>query len=123
MLNQEIVSTVRGWPEPVDRLNIFESRTGLKRTSGDLPRHRDFRLFDSSSSLCGMKSGTILKTGLAGSALAGICCFTPVLVLLLGALGMTAALAWLDFVVLPALALFLGITGYALWRMKRERSS
>lgn len=66
-----------------------------------------------------MKDGTILKTGIVGSALAAICCFTPALGLLLGALGLSAWLGWLDYVLLPALALFLGITAYGLWRRQR----
>lgn len=62
-----------------------------------------------------MDNGRLLKTGLIGSAVAAVCCFTPVLVLLLGALGASALVGWLDYVLLPALAAFLSITGYALW--------
>jgi mercuric ion transport protein len=40
-------------------------------------------------------------------------------VLLLGALGLSAWLAWLDYVLLPALVLFLGLTAYALVRRRR----
>jgi mercuric ion transport protein len=43
-----------------------------------------------------------------------LCCFTPVLVLLLGALGLSAWAGWLDVVLLPLLAVFLAITVYAL---------
>ena len=46
--------------------------------------------------------------------------FTPILVLLLGAVGLSALVGWLDVVLLPALALFLGITAYALWRRHRS---
>jgi mercuric ion transport protein len=42
-----------------------------------------------------------------------VCCFTPALALLLGTVGLSAWLAWLDYVLLPALLLCLGITGYA----------
>jgi mercuric ion transport protein len=35
---------------------------------------------------------------------------------LLGAVGLSAWLAWLDYILLPALVLFLGITGYAVLR-------
>ena len=51
-----------------------------------------------------------------------LCCFTPLLVVLLGAVGLSAWLGWLDFVLLPALALFLCITAYALIRMKRQQT-
>ncbi|EKE67942.1 mercury resistance system transport protein MerF [Tistrella bauzanensis] len=66
-----------------------------------------------------MKDATILKTGIAGSVIAAICCFTPVLVILLGAAGLSAWLGWLDYVLLPALVFFLGITVYGLWRRQR----
>ena len=42
----------------------------------------------------------LLGTGIAGTAIAVVCCFTPALVILLGALGLSAWLAWLDFVLL-----------------------
>ncbi len=60
-----------------------------------------------------------LGTGIAGSAIAAICCFTPALVLLLGVLGLSAWLGWADYVLFPGLAFFLGLTGYALHRMRR----
>ena len=56
---------------------------------------------------------------MGGSLLAAICCFTPALVLLLSAVGLSAWLAWLDYVLLPALVLFLGITAYALVRSRK----
>jgi len=63
----------------------------------------------------------LLGTGIAGTAIAAVCCFTPALVVLLGALGLSAWLAWLDFVLLPALVLFAGLTVFALIRMRRQR--
>jgi mercuric ion transport protein len=63
-----------------------------------------------------MPNGTALKTGIIGSVVAAVCCFTPALALLLGAAGLAAWLAWLDYVLLPALVFFLGLTGYGLWR-------
>ena len=51
-----------------------------------------------------MEDGTILKTGMIGSVIAAICCFTPALVLLLGALGLSAWLGWLDYVLQPVYA-------------------
>jgi len=61
----------------------------------------------------------LLVTGLAGTVIAALCCFSPVLVILLGAVGLSAWLGWLDFVLLPALAFFLALTGFALWRRRR----
>jgi mercuric ion transport protein len=61
-----------------------------------------------------MNDRKLLRTGIIGSVIAAICCFTPALVVLLGALGLSAWLAWLDYVLLPTLVLFLGITAYVL---------
>lgn len=66
-----------------------------------------------------MKDVTITKTGVAGSVLVALCCFTPILVVLLGAVGLSAWLGWLDYVLFPALAIFLGIAGYGLWRRRQ----
>jgi mercuric ion transport protein len=66
-----------------------------------------------------MGDRTLLGVGLGGSALAAVCCFTPALVLLLGAVGLSAWLAWLDYLLLPVLVLFLGITAYALLRRRQ----
>lgn len=66
-----------------------------------------------------MTDKTLLKLGLVGTVVAAICCFTPVLVILLGTVGLSAWLGWLDIVLLPVLAIFLVITGYALWKRFR----
>ena len=66
-----------------------------------------------------MSDRKLLGVGLGGSALAAVCCFTPALVLLLGAVGLSAWLAWLDYVLLPGLVLFLAITAYALARRRK----
>lgn len=70
-----------------------------------------------------METGRLLKTGIIGSTVAALCCFTPLLVVLLGAVGLSAVVGWLDYVLLPALAGFLAITGYALWKRRHARSS
>ncbi len=67
-----------------------------------------------------MTNKKLLCTGAAGSVITAICCFTPVLVLLLGAVGLSAWLGWIDYVLFPALAAFLGITVYALWAGTRK---
>ncbi|RME66408.1 MAG: mercury resistance system transport protein MerF [Alphaproteobacteria bacterium] len=70
-----------------------------------------------------MKDRTILRTGIAGTVIAAICCFTPVLVIALGAVGLSAWLGWLDYVLLPALAVFIVLTVYGLWRRQRSRQA
>lgn len=68
-----------------------------------------------------MKERTILGTGIVGSVVTAVCCFTPALPLALGALGLSAWLVWADLVLLPALALFLALTAYGLWRYRRAQ--
>ncbi len=65
----------------------------------------------------------LLQIGVVGSIIAALCCFTPVLIILLGAIGLSSLTGYLDIVLLPALAVFLVITGYALWKRNRARSS
>lgn len=69
------------------------------------------------------KGKGLLLTGLIGSLLTVLCCFTPVLVLLLGALGLSALIGYLDLVLLPALAFFLLLTLYGFWRRGKESAS
>jgi len=69
-----------------------------------------------------MDNRNLLGTGIIGTAIAAVCCFTPALVVLLGALGLSAWLGWLDYVLLPALALFAGLTVYAFIRMRRQHT-
>ncbi len=68
-----------------------------------------------------MKSNGLLATGIIGTAITALCCFTPVFVVLLGAVGLSALTGYLDYVLLPALAIFVGLTVYAVWRKLGER--
>ena len=65
----------------------------------------------------------LLKIGIVGTIVAAICCFTPALVLLFGAIGLGAFVGWLDIVLLPLLILFILITGYALWKRRTTKSN
>ena len=67
-----------------------------------------------------MDNQTLLKTGIAGSVVAALCCATPILVILLGVVGLSAWAGWLDYVLIPALVVFIGITIYALRRRREE---
>lgn len=62
----------------------------------------------------------LIATGIVGTVIAALCCFTPVLVVLLGSVGLSAWLGWLDYVLLPALAFFVALTVYAVWRRQRR---
>jgi len=68
-----------------------------------------------------MNRRTLLKTGVIGMAISALCCFTPALVLLLGALGLAAWTGYLDHVLMPALLFFTGLTMYAAIRKPREK--
>lgn len=60
------------------------------------------------------KTTTLLKTGIIGTVIAALCCFTPILVILLGVIGMSSVIGYLDYVLLPVLGVFACITVYAL---------
>ena len=68
-----------------------------------------------------MNPKVLLKVGIVGTLVAALCCFTPVLVILLGVVGLSALTGYLDVVLFPALGVFIIITIYALWRQRRRR--
>ena len=59
-----------------------------------------------------------LYTAIIGTILVALCCFTPILVLVLGIIGFSALTPYLDFVLLPALALMivLSVISYRKWK-------
>ena len=63
-----------------------------------------------------MNDASLLKIGIIGTIIAALCCFTPVLVVLIGVVGLSALTGYLDYVLFPALIFFIGLTVYALWR-------
>ena len=70
-----------------------------------------------------MKTDNPLRTGIIGTAIVALCCFTPVLVILFGAVGLAALVGYLDYVLFPALAFFIALTIYALWRRQQTRGN
>lgn len=70
-----------------------------------------------------MSNNSILKVGITGTIIAALCCFTPILAVLFGLVGLSAIVGYLDYVLLPALAVFLLITIYALIRRARNANS
>ncbi|WP_114287406.1 mercury resistance system transport protein MerF [Candidatus Halocynthiibacter alkanivorans] len=67
-----------------------------------------------------MNDKKLLKTGLIGTAVMSVCCFTPLLVVMFGLAGLTAFVGYLDPVLLPALGVFILMTIVALIRRKRR---
>jgi len=68
-----------------------------------------------------MKKSTLLKTGIIGTAFAALCCFTPVLVILFAAVGLSAWVGHLDAVLMPALIFFVALTAYAYTRKEKGK--
>jgi purine-cytosine permease-like protein len=62
---------------------------------------------------------TLLLGSIIGTVIVALCCFTPVLVVLLGVVGLSALTGYLDYVLLPALAIFIGLTFYAIHRTRK----
>lgn len=60
-----------------------------------------------------------VRFGVIGTVVTALCCFTPLLVLLLTGVGTGWAIGYLDYVLLPALAFFAGLTVYAVWKRSR----
>lgn len=63
-----------------------------------------------------MNNDKLLRYGVVGAVVAMLGCFTPVLVVLLGAIGLSGAVGWLDYVLFPLLGLCIAIVVYAFWK-------
>jgi mercuric ion transport protein len=69
-----------------------------------------------------MRDRTLLTTGVLGAVVAVVCCATPLLAVVFGAVGLTAWLAKADYVLIPALILCFALIGLSFYRMRlRER--
>lgn len=60
-------------------------------------------------------SKSLLRTGIIGSVIAAICCFTPFLVAIFAGVGLSALVGWLDYALFPMLFASLSVIAYALW--------
>jgi mercuric ion transport protein len=69
-----------------------------------------------------MKNRNLIRFGIVGTTIAALCCFTPVLVILAGVVGLSALVGYFDYVLLPSLVFFIGLTGYALWRRNARQA-
>ena len=63
----------------------------------------------------------LMTAGIVGTMVAAICCFTPALVVVLAAVGLSAWLGWLDFVLLPVLGICVAVVIYA--ALSKSRAS
>lgn len=69
------------------------------------------------------RGNKFIGLGSVGAVVTALCCFTPVLVIALGAFGLSALVGWwLDLILFPALALFLVVLGYGI-HLRRRRAT
>ena len=66
-----------------------------------------------------MKPKTALMASLINTGIVALCCFTPVLVVLLGAIGLSALVGYLDYFLLPALGVMVALTILSYRRYRR----
>lgn len=62
-----------------------------------------------------MNDKKLLRNGIAGTVIAMLCCFTPLLVVILGFLGLSAIIGGLDYGLFPMMFASLGMISYALY--------
>ncbi len=64
----------------------------------------------------------LYRTGIIGAVVAAVCCFTPLLVIMVSGVGLAAVVGYLDYVLFPALGLFLALAVWG-WMQKRKCQS
>ena len=67
-----------------------------------------------------MPGSQIFRVGIIGTIVTAVCCFTPVLPFILGAIGISRFVSYLDMVLMPLLAIFAGI---AIFGFLKRRSA
>lgn len=66
-----------------------------------------------------MQKESLFKTGLWGTIVTAVCCFTPVLPWVLGLIGLAILIPYLDYVLFPLLFVFLALAFWG-WRHARR---
>jgi len=64
----------------------------------------------------------LLIAGGVGTGITALCCFTPILVVLMTGIGAAGTIAYLDYVLMPLLAFFLVLTGVGFFYAKKQKS-
>ncbi len=62
-----------------------------------------------------MNDRKMLRIGMGGAMITAVCCFTPLLVILVAGVGLSAIVGWLDYALFPLLFASLGLVAYALY--------
>lgn len=65
-----------------------------------------------------MRDRALITTGVVGGLIVAICCATPLLAIVFGAIGFTAWLAKADYILMPALIICLALVGFWLYRSR-----
>lgn len=60
--------------------------------------------------------------GGVGAGITALCCFTPLLVVIMTGIGAAGAIAYLDYVLMPLLAFFLVLTGVGFIYAKKQKA-
>ena len=63
------------------------------------------------------------RVGVGGGIIAAVCCFTPLLVVTFAAVGLSAWLGWVDYVLMPALIIFVLIAGYGFYAQRKASTA
>lgn len=58
-----------------------------------------------------------------GTAVVALCCFTPLLVIVFGIVGLSVLTPYLDYVLLPALVILLAVTVVSYQKWKKAASA
>ena len=66
------------------------------------------------------QNAKLIGTGVTGALVSMLCCFTPVLIILLGTLGLSAYVAKADYVLVP---IFVASTALVIFAIIRRRRS
>lgn len=70
-----------------------------------------------------IKHNKYTKAGFWTALVAGICCFTPLLVWGFAFAGLAAFTAYIDFVILPVFFIGLAVFSFGYFRYKKEKQS
>ncbi|TFB12986.1 mercury resistance system transport protein MerF [Filobacillus milosensis] len=69
-----------------------------------------------------MKHKKTFIVGLIGAFIILLCCATPILVILLGVIGLGAITGYIDYALIPVLAFFLGLIFYSYSKLNKPDS-
>jgi mercuric ion transport protein len=67
-----------------------------------------------------MARSRLLVASIVGFVVSMLGCITPVLVVLLAAIGVSGSMGWLDYILLPSMAIFAVLIVYALLSRRRR---